>query len=85
MCSSDLWDAVSNDTLAIQALLRGSGFRSEIFAEHIDPSLADRVTPIGRLADPTFADDAVLIHVCYRVGLSLFLEIRMNVRLSVTF
>jgi glycosyltransferase involved in cell wall biosynthesis len=58
------WDAVSNDTLAIQELLRGNGFRSEIFAEHIDSSLRDRVRSIDQLSDPAFVDDDVLVHVC---------------------
>ena len=58
------WDAVSNDTLAIQDLLRRHGFRSEIFAEHIDPSLRDRVRSIDQLSDPAFASDGVLVHVC---------------------
>jgi glycosyltransferase involved in cell wall biosynthesis len=58
------WDAVSNDTLAIQELLRRNGFRSEIFAEHIDPALRDRVRSIDQLADPAFAHDDVLVHVC---------------------
>jgi glycosyltransferase involved in cell wall biosynthesis len=58
------WDAVSNDTLAIQVLLRRSGFSSEIFAEHIDPSLRDRVRSIDQLSEPTFASDDVLVHVC---------------------
>ena len=58
------WDAVSNDTLAIQALLRRNGYRSEIFAEHIDPSLRDRVRSIDQLSDRAYAEDAVLVHVC---------------------
>ncbi len=58
------WDAVSNDALAIQDLLRANGYRSELFAEHIDRRLAHRVRPIGELAAPAFAGDPVLAHVC---------------------
>ncbi len=58
------FDAVSNDTLAIQNLLRSNGIFSEIFAEHIDPSLRDRVCSVDQLRDPAVDRDAVLIHVC---------------------
>jgi len=58
------FDAVSNDTLAIQNLLRTNGFYSEIFAEHIDPSLRDRVRSVDQLSDPAVDRDAVLVHVC---------------------
>ncbi len=58
------FDAVSNDTLAIQNLLRTNGFFSEIFAEHIDPSLRDRVRSVDQLSDPAVDRDAVLVHVC---------------------
>ncbi len=58
------WDAISNDTLAIQDLLRRNGFRSEIFAEHIDPSLRDRVRSIDVFSDVTRPEDNVLVHGC---------------------
>ena len=58
------WDAISNDALAIQHLLRCNGFRSEIFAEHIDAALRDRVRSINQLADPPYDADPVLAHVC---------------------
>lgn len=58
------FDAVSNDTLAIQNLLRTNGFFSEIFAEHVDPSLRDRVRSVDQLSDPAVDRDAVLVHVC---------------------
>ncbi len=58
------FDAVSNDARAIQNLLRTNGFFSEIFAEHIDPSLRDRVRSVDQMSHPAVDRDAVLVHVC---------------------
>ena len=58
------FDAVSNDALAIQALLREHGYFSEIFAENIHPSLRDSVWPIDRLLDSNVRNAPVLNHVC---------------------
>ena len=58
------FDAVSNDALAIQALLREHGYFSEIFAENIHPSLRDAVWSIDRLIDANVRNVPVLNHVC---------------------
>ena len=58
------FDAVSNDALAIQTLLRERGYFSEIFAEHIHPSMRDVVWSIDRLLDPNVRNAPVLDHVC---------------------
>lgn len=58
------FDAVSNDALAIQALLCEHGYFSEIFAEHIHPSLRGVVRSIDHLLDPNVRNAPVLNHVC---------------------
>jgi hypothetical protein len=58
------WDAISNDSLAIQDLLRRNGFRSEIFAEHIDPSLRGSIRSIDLFSDLARPEDNVLVHGC---------------------
>ena len=60
------FDAVSNDALAIQALLREHGYFSEIFAENIHPSLRGVVHSIDRLLDPNVRNAPVLNHVCVK-------------------
>ena len=40
-------DAITNQMLDVQAHLRRLGWRSEIFAEHVAPDLADRIRPLG--------------------------------------
>jgi glycosyltransferase involved in cell wall biosynthesis len=39
-------DAVSGEALAIQRILRSRGYSSDIFVEHVDPRLVDRVRPL---------------------------------------
>ncbi|MBM3694295.1 MAG: glycosyltransferase [Actinobacteria bacterium] len=56
------FDAVSNDALALQALLQAQGYRSEIFAEHIDASLRDRVRTLDRLG--SVDGEPLVYHVC---------------------
>jgi glycosyltransferase involved in cell wall biosynthesis len=57
------FDAVSNDVLALQALLQGSGYRSEVFAEHVHASLRGRVHSLDSLSDPDVDADPLLYHV----------------------
>ncbi len=53
-------DAITNQMLEVQAHLRRSGWRSEIFAEHVDPELARHVLPIGTYAGSE--DELLLVH-----------------------
>jgi glycosyltransferase involved in cell wall biosynthesis len=53
-------DAVTNCMLFVQSILESRGVASEIFAEHVDPQLADKIRPLHRLAPG--ADDLLLIH-----------------------
>jgi glycosyltransferase involved in cell wall biosynthesis len=40
-------DAITNQMLEVRGHLRRLGWRSEIFAEHVAPDLADRILPLG--------------------------------------
>ncbi|SEE95443.1 methyltransferase, FkbM family [Rhizobiales bacterium GAS191] len=55
---SAVGDAVTNAMFIMQRLLRRLGYRSEIFVEHRDPRLADRLLEIG---DLPYGDDYALI------------------------
>ncbi len=44
-------DAITAQMFAIQSLLRKSGYISEIFAEHIDPQLRDKIKPLSLYED----------------------------------
>jgi glycosyltransferase involved in cell wall biosynthesis len=53
-------DAVTDQALAWQELLRGWGVRSEVLAEHVHPELAGRVRRIGR-GDPLLGEGPLLV------------------------
>lgn len=53
-------DAITNQMLEVRGHLSAMGWRSEIFAEHVAPDLADRIRPIGAYAgDPS---ELLLVH-----------------------
>ncbi len=53
-------DAVINSMLLLQKTLRGLGYESEIFVEHRDPALSDRLFEVSRL--PSRGDYALIVH-----------------------
>src|SRR6516164_8863264 len=58
--TASVGDAVTNSLFFVQSMLRGSGFESEIFSEHIHPALCSRVR---RLEDLRLTEhDLLLIH-----------------------
>ena len=54
------YDAVSNETLAMQAALRAAGYRSEIYAENSAPAVRDSARPLAGFAPSP--GDVVLLH-----------------------
>jgi glycosyltransferase involved in cell wall biosynthesis len=54
------FDAVTVQALRMQALMRGWGWRGDVYAGHIDPRIAKRVRPIRDLSPEP--DATVLIH-----------------------
>jgi glycosyltransferase involved in cell wall biosynthesis len=55
-------DAVGNEALAIQSLLRRMGYASDIFAEHVDPRMAALVRPLGEYEEVSSAATVCLFH-----------------------
>jgi glycosyltransferase involved in cell wall biosynthesis len=55
-------DAVGNEALAIQGLLRRMGYTSDIFAEHVDPRMAALVRPLGEYALVSSEKTVCLFH-----------------------
>lgn len=59
-------DAIGNHVLALQALLRAWGYRSEIYAERWHPKLADVCRPYTEYHRVQHADNLALLH--YSIG-----------------
>jgi L-malate glycosyltransferase len=55
-------DAISQQALTLQRLLRGMGLASEIFAEHVDRQLTGQARSYRELRQHTGADTAVVYH-----------------------
>lgn len=53
-------DAVTNSMLFVQSMLRSMGFESNIFVQHLDPALSDRIQELADLR--VTQDDLLLIH-----------------------
>jgi FkbM family methyltransferase len=52
-------DAITNAMLLTRDLLRNLGYISDIFVEHVDPTLADQIRPMEEL--PTHADYVLIL------------------------
>lgn len=55
-------DAVSNEALAIQKLLRGAGYDSDIFAEQAEPRMSSLARPLEAYAEVSSEDTVCLFH-----------------------
>ncbi len=55
-------DAIGNEALAIQSHLRGLGFESEIYAEHVHPRVAHLARPLWRYASVSSPETVCLFH-----------------------
>jgi glycosyltransferase involved in cell wall biosynthesis len=55
-------DAISNAAFSLQELLRKQGYLSEIFAEHIQAELADRVKHFGRYPEVDSTENILIAH-----------------------
>jgi glycosyltransferase involved in cell wall biosynthesis len=54
------FDAVSNETVAMRAVLRAAGYESSIYAEHIDPAVEHQAEPLHTLREGR--GDVLLLH-----------------------
>jgi FkbM family methyltransferase len=57
---SSTGDAITNSMFLLQRWLRSQGYESDIFVEHRDPRLADRLFEIGDL--PAHGDYVLIVH-----------------------
>lgn len=55
-------DAVGNQVRYLQQLLRGWGFRSEIYADQWDEACRELVRPVAQLPRETSGNDVLLVH-----------------------
>ena len=55
-------DAIGNHVLQLRTLLRGAGYESDIYYEHIDPRLADQARPYLECDPKAQADRLLLYH-----------------------
>jgi glycosyltransferase involved in cell wall biosynthesis len=55
-------DAVSNEALAIQRILRAAGYASDIFAEHADPRMRGLVRPLEEYALVSSVETVCFFH-----------------------
>ena len=56
-------DAVSNDTLAIQKLLKANGIKSVIYAEHLDPKFISKTIKPYHVLPKIRKGDLMLYHL----------------------
>ena len=55
-------DAIGNEALAIQSQLRGMGFDSEIYSEHVHPRVAHLAQPLWRYPSVSSPETVCLFH-----------------------
>jgi len=55
-------DAISNEALAIQRHLRGAGFESDIFAEHVHPRMTHLARPLTDYGEVSSPETVCLFH-----------------------
>src|SRR5438105_4545708 len=68
MAALSYGDAVSNDALAIQALLRAAGYESDIFAEHAHPRMSHHCRRLWEYAEVSTPDTVCLFHFAIGSG-----------------
>ncbi|HSF19912.1 MAG TPA: glycosyltransferase [Vicinamibacteria bacterium] len=65
-------DAIGNEALRIQAILREEGYESEIFAESVHPDMASRARKLWDYSQISSPDDLVILHFSIGAGVSTF-------------
>ncbi|MGH9325046.1 MAG: glycosyltransferase [Vicinamibacteria bacterium] len=65
-------DAIGNEALRIQAMLRGEGFDSEIFAESVHPEMAGRARKLWDYREASSKDNLLILHFSIGAGVSTF-------------
>jgi glycosyltransferase involved in cell wall biosynthesis len=65
-------DAIGNEALRIQEILRGEGFDSEIFAESVHPEMAGRARKLWDYREVSSKDTLLILHFSIGAGVSTF-------------
>jgi glycosyltransferase involved in cell wall biosynthesis len=65
-------DAIGNEALRIQEILRGEGFESEIYAESVHPAMAGRARKLWDYESSDKGDQLLILHFSIGAGVSTF-------------
>lgn len=65
-------DAIGNEALRIQQILRDEGFDSEIFAESVHPEMAGRALKLWDYRTVSSPDNLLILHFSIGAGVSTF-------------
>ncbi len=65
-------DAIGNEALRIQAILRAEGFDSEIFAESVHPEMAGRARKLWDYREVSSRDGLLILHFSIGAGVSTY-------------
>jgi L-malate glycosyltransferase len=65
-------DAIGNEALRIQEILRGEGFDSDIFAESVHPEMAGRARKLWDYREISSKDGLLILHFSIGAGVSTY-------------
>ena len=65
-------DAIGNEALRIQEILRGAGYESDIFAESVHPEMAGAARKLWDYHDVSSPDNLLILHFSIGAGVSTF-------------
>ncbi len=65
-------DAIGNEALRIQSILRGRGFESEIFAEAVHPEMAGLARKLWDYRRVSHPDNVLILHFSIGAGVSTY-------------
>jgi glycosyltransferase involved in cell wall biosynthesis len=65
-------DAIGNEALRIQEILREEGFESDIFAESVHPEMAGRARKLWEYREVSSKEDLLILHFSIGAGVSTF-------------
>ncbi|HJS75373.1 MAG TPA: glycosyltransferase [Vicinamibacteria bacterium] len=72
MAALSFGDAIGNEALRIQEILRGEGFDSEIFAESVHPQMAGRARKLWDYREASSKDGLLILHFSIGAGVSTY-------------
>jgi glycosyltransferase involved in cell wall biosynthesis len=72
LASLSYGDAIGNEALRIQQILRGRGFDSEIFAESLHPVMAGEAEKLWDYRDRSSSENILILHFSIGAGVSTF-------------